>query len=63
MRFLDLGLADPLPDANTALTFGAALARAAVVDARFNARLREWHIPLLDIEEARPICHHGRFRC
>jgi hypothetical protein len=62
MRFLDPGPANPLPDAQTVLTFGAALERAAAMDAHFNAMLRESHIPLLIIEGAWPICHQGRFR-
>jgi IS5 family transposase len=44
MRFLDLGLADPVPDANTIWTFREALKRAGAVDtlfARFDATLRE----------------------
>jgi transposase, IS5 family len=43
MRFLGLGLADPVPDANTIWTFREALKRADVVDAlfrRFDAALR-----------------------
>lgn len=44
MRFLGLGLADPVPDANTIWTFREALKRAGAVDtlfARFDAMLRE----------------------
>jgi IS5 family transposase len=44
MRFLGLGLADPVPDANTIWTFREALKRAGAVDAlfgRFDATLRE----------------------
>jgi IS5 family transposase len=43
MRFLDLGLADPVPDANTIWTFREALKKASAVDAlfqRFDAALR-----------------------
>ena len=43
MRFLDLGLADPVPDANTIWTFREALKRADAVEAlfrRFDASLR-----------------------
>lgn len=43
MRFLGLGLADPVPDANTIWTFREALKRAGAVDAlfaRFDATLR-----------------------
>lgn len=43
MRFLGLGLADPVPDANTIWTFREALKRAGVVErlfARFDATLR-----------------------
>jgi IS5 family transposase len=43
MRFLGLGLADPVPDANTIWTFREALKRADVVDAlfrRFDTALR-----------------------
>src|SRR5918912_4520442 len=44
MRFLGLGLADPVPDANTTWTFREALKRAGAVEAlfaRFDATLRE----------------------
>src|SRR3712207_6358963 len=44
MRFLGLGLADPVPDANTIRTFREALKRAGAVEAlfaRFDATLRE----------------------
>ena len=44
MRFLGLGLADPVPDANTIWTFREALKRAGAVEAlfaRFDATLRE----------------------
>ncbi|MBV8092211.1 MAG: IS5 family transposase [Acetobacteraceae bacterium] len=44
MRFLGLGLADPVPDANTIWTFREALKRAGAVDAlfaRFDAVLRQ----------------------
>ena len=44
MRFLGLGLADPVPDANTIWTFREALKRAGAVEAlfaRFDAALRE----------------------
>src|SRR5215210_5550551 len=44
MRFLGLGLAGPVPDANTVWTFREALKRAGAVDAlfaRFDATLRE----------------------
>jgi transposase, IS5 family len=44
MRFLGLGLADPVPDANTIWAFREALKRAGAVDtlfARFDATLRE----------------------
>lgn len=44
MRFLGLGLADPVPDANTIWTFREALKRAGAVDAlfaRFDAVLRD----------------------
>ena len=43
LRFLDLGLADPVPDANTIWTFREALKRADAVEAlfrRFDAALR-----------------------
>src|SRR5918998_1668784 len=43
MRFLGLGLADPVPDANTIWTFREALKRAGAVDAlfaRFDTMLR-----------------------
>src|ERR687889_753795 len=43
MRFLGLGLADPVPDANTIWTFREAPKRAGAVDAlfgRFDATLR-----------------------
>ena len=43
MRFLGLGLADPVPEANTIWTFREALKRAGAVDAlfaRFDATLR-----------------------
>ncbi len=43
MRFLGLGLADPVPDANTIWTFGEAIKRPGAVDAlfaRFDATLR-----------------------
>jgi IS5 family transposase len=43
MRFLGLGLADPVPDANTIWTFREALKRAGAVDAlfrRFDAALK-----------------------
>ena len=43
MRFLGLGLADPVPDANTIWTFREALKRAGALDAlfaRFDATLR-----------------------
>ena len=43
MRFLGLGLADPVPDANTIWTYREALKRAGVVDTlfrRFDAALR-----------------------
>ena len=42
MRFLGLGLADPVPDANTIWTFREALKRAGAVEAlfaRFDAKL------------------------
>jgi hypothetical protein len=35
MRFLGVGLADPVPDANTIWTFQEALKRADAVDALF----------------------------
>src|SRR5829696_962369 len=44
MRFLGLGLADPVPDANTIWTFREALKRAGAVEAlfaRFDAKLRK----------------------
>jgi IS5 family transposase len=44
MRFLGLGLADPVPDANTIWSFREALKRAGAVEmlfARFDATLRE----------------------
>ena len=44
MRFLGLGLADPVPDANTIWTFREALKRTGAVDrlfAQFDATLRE----------------------
>jgi transposase, IS5 family len=44
MRFLGLGMADPVPDANTIWTFREALKRARAVEglfARFDAMLRE----------------------
>ena len=45
MRFLGLGLADPVPDANTVWVFREALKRAGAVEAlfggRFDATLRE----------------------
>ena len=44
MRFLGLGLADPVPDANTIWTFREALKRTGAVDmlfAQFDAMLRE----------------------
>ena len=44
MRFLGLGLSDPVPDANTVWTFREALKRAGAVEAlfaRFDATLRE----------------------
>jgi IS5 family transposase len=44
MRFLGLGLADPVPDANTIWTFREALKRAGAVErlfARFDATLRD----------------------
>jgi transposase, IS5 family len=44
MRFLGLGLADPVPDANTIWAFREALKRAGAVDAlfaRFDATLRD----------------------
>ena len=44
MRFLGLGLADPVPDANTVWTFREALKRAGAMEAlfgRFDAALRE----------------------
>ena len=44
MRFLGLGLADPVPDANTIWTFREALKRAGAVEAlfaQFDATLRE----------------------
>jgi IS5 family transposase len=44
MRFLGLGLADAVPDANTIWSFREAFKKAAVVDAlfaRFDAALRE----------------------
>ncbi len=44
MRFLGLGLADPVPDANTIWTFREALKRAGAIDAlfaRFETTLRE----------------------
>src|SRR3712207_9498072 len=44
MRFLGLGLADPVPDANTIWAFREALERAGAVQAlfaRFDATLRE----------------------
>src|ERR1700712_1757859 len=43
MRFLNLGLADPVPDANTIWTFREALKRAGAIDAlfgRFDAALQ-----------------------
>src|SRR5947207_15975904 len=43
MRFLGLGLADPVPDANTIWTFREALKKAKVIDAlflRFDEALR-----------------------
>ena len=43
MRFLGLGLADPVPDATTIRTFREALKKANVIDAlfhRFDAALR-----------------------
>jgi len=44
MRFLELGLADPVPDANTIWSFREALKKADAIDAlfaRFDAALRE----------------------
>ncbi len=44
MRFLGIGLADPVPDANTIWTFREALKRAGAVEAlfaRFDAMLKE----------------------
>ena len=57
MRFLGLGLADPVPDANTIWSFREALTRAPiegrpaieVLFARFDAALRQAGLP-----------HHGR---
>src|SRR3954453_3991956 len=57
MRFLGLGLADPVPDANTIWSFREALPRAPiegrpaieVLFARFDAALRQAGLP-----------HHGR---
>ena len=48
MRFLGLGLADPVPDANTIWTFREALKRAGAVErlfARFDATLRDGRLP------------------
>lgn len=44
MRFLDLGLSDPVPDANTIWTFREALKKAGAIDdlfRRFDAALRD----------------------
>jgi site-specific DNA recombinase len=60
MRFLGLGLADAVPDANTIWTFREALKKADAVDAlfaRFDTRKAELIDLLANAEAAPPLLH------